>query len=73
MRNLTAKQRDTLDFICERVADTGQAPTRAEIVAALSFPRLNTADCILKALEKKRFLRIIPKKHRGIEIIRNYL
>jgi repressor LexA len=72
MRNLTLKQRDVLDFVIEHVADYGFSPTRIEIQRAFKYRNQNSVDVLLLSLEKKRFLKVIPKQHRGIQVLRNY-
>lgn len=72
MRGLTAKQHDMLDFVTEQIADHGKAPTRAEIAKALGYNHQQAVDDVLAALQKKRYIVIQPRRHRNIEILRNY-
>ncbi len=72
MRGLTTKQHDMLDFVAERIADFGIAPTRAEIAKALGYNHQQAVDDVLNALQKKRYIVIQPRRHRNIEILRNY-
>jgi repressor LexA len=64
---LTPRQNDVLEFIQTHIADTGQAPTRAEIAGMFGmWP--NQAQEIVEALRRKGFIATSTRKRRGIEV-----
>lgn len=71
MRPLTARQREVLDLIRATIARTGIPPTRAEISRALGFKSPNAAEDHLKALAKKRAIKMVPGIARGISLPEN--
>lgn len=72
MRDLTEPQRAMLAHVIDYREDHGKAPTRAEIAKALGYNHQQAVDDVLSALQKKRYIAIQPRRHRNIEILRNY-
>ena len=68
MSDLTPRQRQILDFIRERVEESGMPPTRAEIALALGFKSANAAEDHLKALKRKGVIDLMPGTSRGIQL-----
>ncbi len=61
---LTPRQDEVLTFVRERVL-AGIPPTRAEISRHFKF-NPNAAECHLRALARKGFIRIVPGLTRNI-------
>jgi repressor LexA len=72
-RGLTEKQRQILDFIVERVEEHGAPPTLREIGEKFHFGAVRSAQSHLQALEQKGYIRRLPGKSRGIELVREKL
>ncbi len=69
MDDLTARQQEILQFIRERIDETGMPPTRAEIAEQFGFRSPNAAEAHLKVLEKKGVLELMPGASRGIRLM----
>lgn len=67
-RPLTARQQNVYDFIVKTMGEYGYPPTRAEIAKALGFRSPNAAEEHLRALERKKVIRIIRNTSRGIRL-----
>jgi repressor LexA len=65
---LTERQRQTLQFVADRVADRGYPPSVREIGEGLGLASSSTVHSHLKALVKKGYLRVDPTKPRAIEL-----
>jgi repressor LexA len=65
---LTARQRQILDWIRSHLESAGRPPTRAEIAAGLGFSTPSSAEDHLRALEKKGVLEIEPGASRGLRL-----
>jgi repressor LexA len=65
---LTARQRQVLDLVRERIEDSGMPPTRAEIATALGFRSANAAEEHLRALARKGVIELLPGASRGIRL-----
>ncbi len=70
IQDLTKKQRNVLGFIQNRIKEQGIAPTIREIAAHFKFSSTGTVRDYLRALTKKGYLNIAPKKSRHIELKR---
>jgi repressor LexA len=66
---LTERQRQTLEFIAETVAERGYPPSVREACKALGLASSSTVHAHLQALQRKGYLRIDPTKPRAIEIL----
>lgn len=69
VEGLTDRQRQTLEFIAETVADRGYPPSVREICVALGLASSSTVHSHLQALQRKKYLRIDPTKPRAIELL----
>jgi repressor LexA len=69
-RELTEKQRQILDFIVDQVEERGSPPTLREICEKFEISSVRSAQTHLEALEHKGYIRRLPGKSRGIELIR---
>ncbi len=68
MKNLTARQQEVFNFICQQVSELGRPPTRSEIAKKLGFRSANAAEDHLQALAKKQAIMLEPGTSRGIRI-----
>ena len=69
MQALTTRQAEILDFIRESVADTGMAPTRAEVALKFGFRSKTAAVDHLRALEHKGYIKLHADVSRGIQLL----
>lgn len=66
---LTTEQVRVLSFIQKSQQETGFPPTVREIAEALGYRSPNNVRQHLRLIEQKGFIRLLPGKARGIEII----
>lgn len=69
MEGLTTRQAEILDFIRERIAENGIAPTRAELALRFGFKSKNAAADHLRALEQKGYIKLHKELSRGIQLL----
>lgn len=69
MRELTARQKQILEFIKERVRVKGYPPSVREIGEAVGLRSSSTVHGHLNRLEEKGYIRRDPTKPRAIEIL----
>lgn len=69
VEGLTERQRQTLEYIAETVADRGYPPSVREICDALGLASSSTVHSHMQALQRKGYLRIDPTKPRAIEVL----
>lgn len=69
MKQLTARQREILDFINEEVLYKNYPPSVREICKAMNLSSSSTVHAHLRALERKGYIKRDPTKPRAIEII----
>ena len=69
VEGLTDRQRQTLQFIAETVADRGYPPSVRETCEALGLASSSTVHSHLQALQRKGYIKIDPTKPRAIEIL----
>jgi repressor LexA len=67
-KELTKRQKEVLDFICEMVENKGLPPTIREIGENFKITSTNGVRAILSALTKKGYIRRKPLVSRGIEL-----
>ncbi len=67
-KELTARQREVLDFIREMTENKGLPPTIREIGEKFKIASTNGVRAILSALSKKGYIRRKPLVSRGIEL-----
>ncbi len=65
---LTARQRQILDWISAYLETTGMPPTRAEIAGGLGFSSPSSAEDHLQALARKGAIEILPGASRGLRL-----
>ncbi len=69
VEGLTDRQRQTLEFIAETVADRGYPPSVRETCEALGLASSSTVHSHLQALQRKGYIKIDPTKPRAIELL----
>ena len=69
VEGLTDRQRQTLQFVAETVAERGYPPSVREVCDALGLASSSTVHSHFQALQKKGYIRIDPTKPRAIEIL----
>jgi len=69
-KELTDRQKEVLDFICERIENQELPPTIREIGENFKITSTNGVRAILSALSKKGYIRRKPLVSRGIELVK---
>src|SRR5213595_3749041 len=67
---LTAKQRELLLFIDERLKETGISPSFEEMKEALDLKSKSGVHRLISALEERHFIRRLPNRARALEVLR---
>jgi repressor LexA len=67
---LTAKQRDLLLFIHQRLTDTGVPPSFDEMKDALDLKSKSGIHRLIMALEERGFIRRMPHRARALEVVK---
>jgi repressor LexA len=67
---LTAKQRELLLFIDERLKDTGISPSFDEMREALALKSKSGVHRLISALEERGFIRRLPNRARALEVVK---
>jgi repressor LexA len=67
---LTAKQKELLMFIHERLKETGVPPSFDEMKEALDLKSKSGIHRLITALEERGFVRRLPHRARAMEIVR---
>ncbi len=67
---LTAKQRDLLLFIHERLTETGVPPSFDEMKDALDLKSKSGIHRLIMALEERGFIRRMPHRARALEVVK---
>jgi repressor LexA len=67
---LTAKQRELLQFINDRVSATGVSPSFDEMREALELKSKSGVHRLISALEERQFIRRLPNRARALEVLR---
>jgi repressor LexA len=70
MQELTLSQKRVLSFITKRQKNQGSPPTIREIAEHFGYKSTNNARQHLRLISRKGYIRLIPGKARGIEVIR---
>lgn len=68
---LTLAQAAVLKFIVRYQRENQTSPTRAEIAEMFGFRSANAAQDHLNALASKGFVRMTPRRSRGIFVLRH--
>jgi repressor LexA len=69
VEGLTDRQRQTLSYIAETVAERGYPPSVREACEALGLASSSTVHSHLKALQRKGYIKVDPTKPRAIEVL----
>ena len=67
---LTAKQRELLIFIDERLKDDGVSPSFDEMREALDLKSKSGVHRLISALEERGFIRRLPNRARALEVLK---
>ena len=67
---LTAKQRELLQYIHDRVGQTGVSPSFDEMREALELKSKSGVHRLISALEERGFIRRLPNRARALEVVR---
>ncbi|MGI8706187.1 MAG: transcriptional repressor LexA [Sphingomicrobium sp.] len=67
---LTAKQRELLLFIHDRLAETGISPSFDEMREALDLKSKSGVHRLISALEERGFIRRLPNRARALEVVK---
>ncbi|GGD03910.1 transcriptional repressor LexA [Aquisalinus flavus] len=67
---LTAKQRELLVFINQRIRESGVSPSFDEMKEALDLKSKSGIHRLITALEERGFIRRLPHRARALEILR---
>jgi repressor LexA len=70
MAMLTAKQRELLLFIDDRLKDDGVSPSFDEMREALDLKSKSGVHRLISALEERGFIRRLPNRARALEVIK---
>src|SRR5215210_2507043 len=67
---LTAKQRELLIFIKQRLGETGISPSFDEMREALELKSKSGVHRLISALEERGFIRRLPNRARALEVVK---
>jgi repressor LexA len=67
---LTAKQRELLLFIHDRLGSTGVSPSFDEMREALALKSKSGVHRLISALEERGFIRRLPNRARALEVVK---
>jgi repressor LexA len=67
---LTAKQRELLLFIQDRLGETGVSPSFDEMREALALKSKSGVHRLISALEERGFIRRLPNRARALEVVK---
>jgi len=67
---LTAKQHELLNFIHDRLSETGVSPSFDEMREALDLKSKSGVHRLISALEERQFIRRLPNRARALEVVR---
>jgi repressor LexA len=70
MDDLTNRQQEILDFICEEIQKKGYPPSVREIGEAVGLSSSSTVHAHLEKLQEMGYIRRDPTKPRAIEVLR---
>jgi len=72
MEDLTRRQREVLDFICEFVEENGYPPSHEEIQFEVGLSSKSHVHFYLKALEREGYIERAPNIPRGIRLTNKF-
>ena len=67
---LTAKQRELLQFIHDRLRESGVSPSFDEMREALDLKSKSGVHRLISALEERQFIRRLPNRARALEVVK---
>lgn len=67
---LTAKQHELIQFIQQRLEETGISPSFEEMKGALDLKSKSGVHRLISALEERGFIRRLPNRARALEVIK---
>jgi len=67
---LTAKQRELLQFIHDRLKESGVSPSFDEMREALDLKSKSGVHRLISALEERQFIRRLPNRARALEVLK---
>src|SRR3954462_14529462 len=67
---LTAKQRELLMFIQQRLGESGISPSFDEMREALDLKSKSGVHRLISALEERGFIRRLPNRARALEVVK---
>ena len=67
---LTAKQRELLSYIDQRLKASGVSPSFDEMREALDLRSKSGVHRLISALEERQFIRRLPNRARALEVVR---
>ncbi|WP_300975059.1 transcriptional repressor LexA [Sphingomonas sp. LHG3406-1] len=67
---LTAKQRELLTYIDQRLKTSGVSPSFDEMREALDLKSKSGVHRLISALEERQFIRRLPNRARALEVVR---
>ena len=67
---LTAKQRELLQFIHDRLRQSGVSPSFDEMREALALKSKSGVHRLISALEERQFIRRLPNRARALEVVK---
>ncbi len=67
---LTAKQRELLQFIHDRLKQSGVSPSFDEMREALDLKSKSGVHRLISALEERQFIRRLPNRARALEVVK---
>lgn len=67
---LTAKQRELLTYIDQRLKESGVSPSFDEMREALDLKSKSGVHRLISALEERQFIRRLPNRARALEVMR---
>ena len=67
---LTAKQHELLNFIHQRLGESGISPSFDEMREALELKSKSGVHRLISALEERQFIRRLPNRARALEILK---
>ena len=68
---LTAKQRELLLFIDQRLKESGISPSFDEMREALDLKSKSGVHRLISALEERGFIRRLPNRARALEVLKH--
>jgi repressor LexA len=67
---LTSKQHELLQFISQRLGETGVSPSFDEMREALDLKSKSGVHRLISALEERQFIRRLPNRARALEVLK---